>query len=119
MAETLSRADACLALVEPAVLLPHVREWLERHTTTAPGPVSEFSPYRKFRPYRRTQIAELCPWVAGESMSGVSVSPEDTARGSPRSGDMIARNPKNHLDQWLVSRQYFADNFEHPPGGQS
>ena len=25
---------------------------------------------------------------------------------------MIARNPKNHKDQWLVAREYFADNFE-------
>ena len=27
-------------------------------------------------------------------------------------GDMIARNPKNHDDQWLVAAAYFADNFE-------
>ena len=26
--------------------------------------------------------------------------------------DMIARNPKNHDDQWLVAAAYFADNFE-------
>jgi hypothetical protein len=25
---------------------------------------------------------------------------------------MIARNPKNHDDQWLVAAQYFSDNFE-------
>jgi uncharacterized protein YozE (UPF0346 family) len=25
---------------------------------------------------------------------------------------MIARNPKNHDDKWLVAAQYFADNFE-------
>jgi len=25
---------------------------------------------------------------------------------------MIARNPKNHADQWLVAERYFADNFE-------
>jgi hypothetical protein len=25
---------------------------------------------------------------------------------------MIARNPKNHDDQWLVAAAYFADNFE-------
>jgi len=24
---------------------------------------------------------------------------------------MIARNPKNHADQWLVAAQYFKDNF--------
>jgi len=25
---------------------------------------------------------------------------------------MIARNPKNHADQWYVARQYFEDNLE-------
>jgi uncharacterized protein YozE (UPF0346 family) len=25
---------------------------------------------------------------------------------------MIARNPKNHDDQWLVAKQYFENNFE-------
>jgi len=25
---------------------------------------------------------------------------------------MIARNPQNHEDQWLVARQYFDENFE-------
>ena len=25
---------------------------------------------------------------------------------------MIARNPKNHVDQWLVEAKYFTDNFE-------
>ena len=42
----------------------------------------------------------------------VSISVEDLANGSPKSGDMIARNPKNHTDQWLVAEQYFNDNFE-------
>jgi len=42
----------------------------------------------------------------------VSISQEDLKNGSPKIGDMIARNPKNHMDQWLVSKQYFEDNFE-------
>jgi hypothetical protein len=25
---------------------------------------------------------------------------------------MIARNPKNNDDKWLVAAKYFADNFE-------
>ena len=25
---------------------------------------------------------------------------------------MIARNPKNHKDQWYVAKQYYLDNFE-------
>lgn len=66
----------------------------------------------QFTQYRRKQIAELRPFIPGEHMVGVSVSHEDLKAGSPKPGDMIARNPKNHGDQWLVAAQYFADNFE-------
>jgi hypothetical protein len=65
-----------------------------------------------FRQYRRKQIAELRPYIPGEEMSGISISAEDHNTGSPKAGDMIARNPKNHADQWLVAAKYFADNFE-------
>lgn len=67
---------------------------------------------KAFTQYRRKQIAELRPWKPGADMTSVSVSPEDTKAGSPKPGDMIARNPKNHADQWLVAAAYFADNFE-------
>lgn len=66
----------------------------------------------EFKQYRRKQIAELRPWLEGEDLFAVSISAEDTKAGSPKAGDMIARNPKNHADQWLVAAQYFADNFE-------
>lgn len=75
----------------------------------------------EFKQYRRKQIAELRPWqgedlgATGELRAGgtfVSISEEDRKAGSPKAGDMIARNPKNHADQWLVAAQYFADNFE-------
>lgn len=62
--------------------------------------------------YRRKQIAELRPWVRGDCMVDISVSEADRKAGSPKPGDMIARNPKNHDDQWLVAAQYFADNFQ-------
>ena len=65
-----------------------------------------------FVQYRRKQIAELRPYIYGESVTHVSISAPDKGAGSPREGDMIARNPKNHADQWLVAAQYFADNFE-------
>ena len=42
----------------------------------------------------------------------VSISSVDKENGSPKLGDMIARNPKDHNDQWLVAKQYFKDNFE-------
>jgi hypothetical protein len=66
----------------------------------------------EFTRYRRSQIAELRPYRAGDDMARVSISAPDKEAGSPRDGDMIARNPKNHDDQWLVAAQYFADNFE-------
>lgn len=66
----------------------------------------------EFRQYRRRELAELRPYVSGERMNGISISHPDQQAGSPKLGDMIARNPKNHLDQWLVAAQYFADNFE-------
>lgn len=65
-----------------------------------------------FKKYRRKQIAELRPYVLGEGMLDISVSSEDLRAGSPKVGDMIARNPKNHADQWLVAAAYFGDNFE-------
>jgi hypothetical protein len=65
-----------------------------------------------FTRYRRKQIAELRPYKPGEDMTDVSVSVEDIKAGSPKVGDMIARNPKNHADQWLVAGAYFAENFE-------
>jgi hypothetical protein len=66
----------------------------------------------EFKQYRRTQIAEMRPWQEGDDMSHVSISKPDLDAGSPKPGDMIARNPKNHADQWLVAAQYFSDNFE-------
>jgi len=62
--------------------------------------------------YRRTQIAEMRPYQDGEDLSGVSISVADRNAGSPKLGDMIARNPKNYADRWLVAAQYFKDNFE-------
>ena len=52
------------------------------------------------------------PYIEGEALDGVSIFDADKANGSPLVGDMIARNPKNHLDKWLVAKQYFLDNLE-------
>lgn len=70
----------------------------------------------KFKQYQRKQIAELRDYVEGEILDpSVSISQADSENGSPKLGDKIARNPKNHNDQWLVSKQYFEDNFEPIP----
>lgn len=65
-----------------------------------------------FKQYRRKAIAEMAQWQPGMDMTGVSISAEDTKAGSPKTGDFIARNPKNHDDKWLVAYAYAADNFE-------
>lgn len=66
-----------------------------------------------FKLYRKIQIAEMRPFISGELLDTreVSISDVDLQNGSPKVGDMIARNPKNHKDQWLVAKQYFIDNF--------
>jgi len=67
----------------------------------------------EFKKYRRVQIAELRPYEPGEVLSDrVSISAADRDAGSPKPGDMIARNPSRHEDQWLIGADYFAANFE-------
>ena len=82
-----------------------------------------------FKRFRRKQIAELREVTEQDiqqhrlygvievrlgphESTVVSISAEDAKAGSPKIGDWIARNPKNNLDQWLVARDYFEDNFE-------
>jgi hypothetical protein len=66
----------------------------------------------EFKQYRRKAIALLREYVQGDDLQGVSISVEDDLAGSPKLGDMIAVNPKNHQDKWLVAEAYFKDNFE-------
>jgi hypothetical protein len=81
----------------------------------------------EYTKFRRKQIAELRPVTEKDLRAfendkvihslrdtefKVSISDADLKNGSPKIGDMIARNPKNHNDQWLIAKQYFIDNFE-------
>ena len=66
----------------------------------------------EYQQYRRRQVAELRPYVEGDDLTGVSISQPDKDAGSPKPGDMIARNPANHADMWLVAKAYFEANFE-------
>lgn len=84
---------------------------------------------KEFKKYSRKGYAELRPVTQEEvdqyikelgepriprmiTDEGVSISQEDQRNGSPKIGDMIARNPKNHSDKWLVNEKYFKDNFK-------
>ena len=83
----------------------------------------------EFKKYRRKQIAELrnvndsdlLQFVRKKKIvvltsmgieAVVNISAVDLVNGSPKEGDMIARDSNNHLDQWLVSKKTFEDNFE-------
>lgn len=47
----------------------------------------------------------------GFSNFRVSISDVDKRKnGSPKIGDMIAINPKNTTDQWLIEESYFKEN---------
>lgn len=65
-----------------------------------------------FKKYRRTNIAEMRPYTGEALPSCVSISQADKDNGSPKMGDMIARNPDNHDDMWLIAKDYFEKNFE-------
>ena len=80
-----------------------------------------------FKEYQRTQISEMRPITdfdlkafendksihsLRDTEFKVSISDVDLKNGSPKIGDMVARNPKNHNDQWLVAEEYFKDNFK-------
>jgi len=73
----------------------------------------------EFKQYKKKTIAELRPVIQSdidmdfdEFAEKVSISPYDAANNSPKLGDMIARNPKDHNDLWLVAEQFFKDNYE-------
>ncbi|MGR3301756.1 MAG: hypothetical protein ACUZ8I_04540 [Candidatus Scalindua sp.] len=66
-----------------------------------------------FKEYKRKGLSLMRPYIEGENWDNeISVSDVDLKAGSPKVGDMIAINPKNWNDQWLVARKYFDDNLE-------
>lgn len=65
-----------------------------------------------WKQYKRKGLSEMMPVEKFETLEGISISDEDRKAGSPKAGDMIARNPKNHDDKWLVAKKYFDDNLE-------
>lgn len=80
---------------------------------------------KQFKEYRRKGVALARPVTAKEvaiyednkvliSEGGIviSIAAVDKAAGSPKIGDMIAKNPKDEDDQWLIAEAYFLDNFE-------
>lgn len=65
-----------------------------------------------WKKFKRKGLSEMREYVPGENVSHVSIAAVDIEAGSPKEGDMIARNPLNHDDQWLVAKKYFEENLE-------
>jgi len=66
-----------------------------------------------YKKYKRTNVSEMRPYSTDETLDEVvSISKADLDGGSPKDGDMIARNVDDHGDQWLVAGEYFKNNFE-------
>jgi len=74
----------------------------------------------KFKKFKRSGFSEIRS-VTDEEIKigpealraeGISVSEVDAQEGSPKPGDVIARNPEDYNDQWLVAKKYFEENFE-------
>ena len=61
--------------------------------------------------YCKKELQPLFPWTPDLPMNLVSISEADKANGSPKKGDMIAYNPKEDTDFWLVAEKFFIDNY--------
>ena len=64
---------------------------------------------QNWKQYKRKGLSEMRPYVKGEDLSSISVAVVDNPETDM---GMIARNPKNHADQWYVAKKYFDDNLE-------
>jgi hypothetical protein len=62
--------------------------------------------------YHKTGVIEAVEWSRWAIMDRISVSPHDRDNGSPKEGDWIAWAPGKPDDRWLISKEYFAANYE-------
>jgi len=61
---------------------------------------------------RKPSYVEAREYKDGEKLDdSVSISKEDIDNGHPKPGDMIARDPENKSDRWLIRREYFQRNY--------
>ena len=63
-----------------------------------------------FKKYNRKGYVEMRPYVEGEDVRSKGVSISDTY-GELRLGDMISRDPSNHDDMWIISKEFFEKHY--------
>lgn len=61
--------------------------------------------------YIKKQVQPMTPYATGMDLDGVSISQADRLNGSPLIGDMIAHNPNDITDKWLVAEKFFKENY--------
>lgn len=61
--------------------------------------------------YIKKQVQPMMPWEPDMPMVLVSISEADKNNGSPKQGDMIAVNPVDATDMWLVAEKFFGENY--------
>lgn len=66
----------------------------------------------EYKQYSRTETVELAEWKPDMDLTGVFMSEADRESGSPKEGDRIARNPRNHAERWLVRAESFKDDYK-------
>ncbi|MEO7049655.1 MAG: hypothetical protein ABI091_30405 [Ferruginibacter sp.] len=65
-----------------------------------------------FKQYRRKGLSEMRPYKKSDwKDSSISVSEADKQLPT-LIGGYVARNPKDHKDQWYVAKKYFDENLE-------
>jgi hypothetical protein len=65
----------------------------------------------EFKKYRRKGLSEMRPYILGEDLTNISISNVDKELPTLEGG-YVARNPRDHNDQWYVAKKYFDENLE-------
>lgn len=61
-----------------------------------------------YKMYRKSKVQPMRPYICGEDLDGISVSPSDTLE----EGGMIAVNPDKLEDKWYVAKDFFEENYD-------
>ena len=61
--------------------------------------------------YIKRGAIEATEWTIDTDMTLVSLSADDIENGNPKSGGMIARDPKNPNDRWYINPDYFNKHY--------
>jgi hypothetical protein len=70
----------------------------------------------EYKFYVKQTKVPMRPWVPELGTDNLSISAADRKAGSPKVGDMIAWNPDNPADRWLVAEAYFKANYKEAGG---